>query len=147
MTEDPFSLDRFVVAQAPVFETAVAELKASRKRTHWMWFVFPQLRGLGHSSTAQFYGIGSLAEASAYLAHPLLGARLTLCTQTVLESPGRSLHDIFGSPDDLKFRSSMTLFEAAALGGEEVFALALDRWCAGERDQRTLRLISPSKAQ
>lgn len=108
-----------------------------------MWFIFPQLRGLGHSPTAQFYGIGSLDEARAYLAHVLLGPRLTLCTRAVLECAGGSLHDIFGRPDDLKFRSSMTLFEAAAPPEDRVFGAAIDRWCAGERDARTRRLVSP----
>ncbi len=144
MVADPFDLNRFVMAQAPVFETALTELKAARKASHWMWFIFPQLRGLGHSSLALFYGIGSLDEARAYLNHSLLGPRLMLCARTVLESSGRSLHEIFGSPDDLKFRSSMTLFEAAASQGERVFGLALDRWCAGQRDRRTLELLSPS---
>ncbi|MBN9560176.1 MAG: DUF1810 domain-containing protein [Alphaproteobacteria bacterium] len=142
-TADPFDLDRFVTAQAPVFDTALAELKVGRKQSHWMWFIFPQLRGLGFSPTAQFYGIGSLDEARANLAHPLLGPRLTLCTRTVLESAARSLHDIFGSPDDMKFRSSMTLFETAARSDEQVFASAIERWCAGERDSRTLQLLSP----
>ncbi len=142
MTEDRFDLERFVTAQAPVFDTALAELQSGRKRTHWMWFVFPQLRGLGFSPTAQFYGIGSIEEARGYLAHPLLGPRLIRCTRTVLESNTGSLHDIFGSPDDLKFRSSMTLFESLAEGANSVFAQALQRWCAGERDARTLELIA-----
>ena len=110
---DPFALNRFVTAQAPVFAAALDELKAGRKQSHWMWFVFPQLRGLGHSAMAEFYGISSLAEARAYLAHPLLGPRLILCTETVLALQGRSVHAIFGSPDDLKFCSSMTLFAIA----------------------------------
>jgi uncharacterized protein (DUF1810 family) len=134
MTDDPFDLNRFVTAQAPVFDTVLEELQAGRKRTHWMWFIFPQLRGLGQSATARFYGIGSLDEARAYYAHPLLGPRLARSTHTVLESSARSLHDIFGSPDDVKFRSSMTLFEAAVPEAMPVFAQAIDRWCAGERD-------------
>jgi uncharacterized protein (DUF1810 family) len=101
----------------PIFETALAELKAGRKRTHWIWFIFPQLRGLGHSSQSQFYGIASLEEARAYLAHPLLGARLALCTETVLACAALSLRDIFRSPDDMKFRSSMTLFGVASAEG------------------------------
>src|SRR4051812_31904857 len=105
---EPCNLDRFVVAQEPVFTTALNELGSGRKRTHWMWFIFPQLRGLGHSSTAEFYGIGSLTEARAYLAHPLLGPRLILCTEAVLGISDRSLQAIFGSSDDMKFRSSMT---------------------------------------
>src|SRR5580765_7074701 len=103
-TADPFELARF---QTPVFPTVLAELKVGRKCTHWMWFIFPQLRGLGSSSMATFYGVSSLNEARAYLAHPLLGPRLELCTRTVLEIPNRSLHEIFGSPDDTKFQSSM----------------------------------------
>ena len=136
-----FDLNRFVTAQAPVFETVVAELEAGRKRTHWMWFVFPQLRGLGVSQTARFYGIASLAEASAYHAHNLLGPRLQRCTLLVLDSNAPSLHAIFGSPDDMKFRSCMTLFEKAAPGQNE-FGRALERWCAGERDERTLQLLA-----
>jgi uncharacterized protein (DUF1810 family) len=140
---DPYNLERFVTAQEPVFDTVLKELKAARKQTHWMWFIFPQLRDLGRSSTAKFYGIGWLEEARAYLGHPLLGPRSILCARTVLESEGRSLSAIFGSPDDLKFRSSMTLFEAAArLEGDRVFGMAIDRLCAGERDERTLRLIA-----
>jgi uncharacterized protein (DUF1810 family) len=138
---DPFDLARFVKAQASIFETALSELKAGRKRSHWMWFVFPQLRGLGSSSTATFYGIGSLAEARAYLAHRLLGARLVLCTETVLASGDRSLHAIFGSPDDIKFCSSMTLFALASLQGENAFVQALDRYCGGRMDERTVALL------
>jgi uncharacterized protein (DUF1810 family) len=141
VTADPLDLRRFVAAQEAVFETALAELRAGRKRSHWIWFIFPQSRGLGLSPRAQFYGIGSLDEARAYLGHPLLGPRLALCTRTVLDSDGRSLHDIFGAPDDLKFISSMTLFEAAAGHTETAFGLALDRWCSGRRDERTLDLI------
>ena len=111
---DSFDLERFVTAQAPVFATAPAELQAGEKRSHWMWFVFPQLRGLGHSAMAMRYGIGSLDEARAYLAHPLLGPRLIECTCAVLAIEGRPLHAIFGSPDDVKFCSSMTLFSLAA---------------------------------
>jgi uncharacterized protein (DUF1810 family) len=138
---DVFDLDRFVTAQAPVHAQALAELTAGLKRSHWMWFVFPQLRGLGHSAMAERYGIASLAEARAYLAHPLLGPRLVACTQAVLAVEGRSLHDIFGSPDDLKFASSMTLFEVAAGEGGDPFREALDRSCAGRRDGRTLALL------
>jgi uncharacterized protein (DUF1810 family) len=141
MTSDAFNLERFVDAQARVFDAVVAELTAGRKRSHWMWFIFPQLRGLGHSPTAQFFAIASLDEARAYHAHPLLGPRLDLSTQTVLESRTRSLNELFGSPDDLKFRSCMTLFEIAV---PEVllFAQALERWCGGERDDRTLELLA-----
>jgi uncharacterized protein (DUF1810 family) len=141
MTSDAFNLERFVDAQAPVFEVVVAELTAGRKRSHWMWFIFPQLRGLGHSPTAQFFAIASLDEARAYHAHPLLGPRLDLSTQTVLESRTRSLNELFGSPDDLKFRSCMTLFEIA-VPDVPLFAQALERWCGGERDDRTLELLA-----
>lgn len=138
---DPFDLERFVTAQAAVFPAVLAELKAGCKRTHWMWFVFPQLRGLGHSSMAAFYGIASLHEARAYLAHRLLGPRLDLCTRTVLGLENGSLHEIFGSPDDMKFQSSMTLFALAAADPASPFYKALDRWCGGTLDAQTLRLL------
>ncbi|KAA2244199.1 DUF1810 domain-containing protein [Salinarimonas soli] len=138
---DAFDLDRFVTAQAPAYAGALAELTAGRKRGHWMWFVFPQLRGLGHSPMAERYGVASIAEARAYLAHPVLGPRLVACTRTMLAVEGRSAHDILGSPDDLKFRSSMTLFEAAAGGSEDVFGRAIERFYSGKRDERTLDLL------
>lgn len=138
---NPFELQRFLTAQTPVFDSALAELKAGRKRSHWMWFVFPQLRGLGHSSMAQLYGIGSADEARAYLAHPVLGGRLVACTEAVLASPAPSLHDLFGSPDDLKFRSSMTLFAAVSPAAKNPFRLALEKWCGGKEDERTLALL------
>jgi uncharacterized protein (DUF1810 family) len=142
--DDPFNLERFVKAQAPVFDAALIELKAGQKRSHWIWFVFPQLRGLGQSAIAQFYGIGSLGEAAAYLAHPVLGSRLKLCTETVLAVERRSLHDIFGWPDDMKFGSSMTLFSLAALDAGSVFRQALDRYCAGRLDPSTQALLAGS---
>jgi uncharacterized protein (DUF1810 family) len=138
---DPFNLERFVTAQAAVFPAVLAELKAGRKRTHWMWFVFPQLRGLGQSSMAAFYGIASLHEARAYLAHPLLGPRLDRCTRIVLNLENGSLHRIFGSPDDMKFQFSMTLFAVAAADPSSPFYKALDRWCGGTLDAQTLRLL------
>jgi len=139
--QDAFDLERFVTAQAPVFDRALAELQAGHKRSHWMWFIFPQLRGLGFSSTARLYGIASLAEARAYLAHPLLAPRLETCTRTVLAIENRSLHDIFGSPDDMKFGSCMTLFSLAAGDLESLFRTALDRYCGGRQDERTLELL------
>ena len=139
---DPFDLERFVTAQAPVFATVIEELKAGQKRSHWMWFVFPQLRGLGRSPTAQFFGISSPDEARAYLEHPVLGPRLELCTRTVLEVKDRTLHDIFGSPDDIKFHSAMTLFAVAAPDRMSLFQQALDRWWGGTPDQQTLRLLA-----
>ena len=138
---DAFELSRFTIAQAPMFTTALAELKSGRKRSHWMWFIFPQLRGLGHSSNATFYGISSLDEACAYLTHPVLGHRLVLCTQAVLEIEGSTLHQIFGSPDDLKFCSSMTLFSRAARDTKSVFLRALDRYCGSRLDHRTMARI------
>jgi len=134
--DDPFDLQRFVVAQAPVYAQVAAELAAGRKRSHWMWFVFPQLKGLGSSAMAQHYGIASLAEARAYWAHPLLGPRLAQCTGLVLAVDGRSVHEIFGSPDDLKFRSCMTLFAQAT--GEPLFTRALEKYFGGEADPRTV---------
>jgi uncharacterized protein (DUF1810 family) len=144
---DTFDLERFVTAEAAVFPAVLAELKAGRKRTQWMWFVFPLLRGLGHSSMATFYGIGSLHEARAYLAHPLLGPRLELCTRTVLDLENGSLHQIFGSPDDMKFQSSMTLFALAAADPASLFYKTLDRWCGGTLDAQTLRLLEAGGRQ
>lgn len=141
MNIEHFDLDRFVSAQTGVFDTALAELRAGRKRSHWMWFIFPQMRGLGISSTAQKYGIISLDEARAYLAHPILGERLRRCTEAVLGVKDRSLHEIFGSPDDMKFGSSMTLFALADGAPENVFRQAIDRYCHGHMDQRTLDLL------
>jgi len=142
---DDFDLERFVTAQAPVFETVLAELRAGCKRSHWMWFVFPQLRGLGHSSTARFYGISSIEEARAYLAHPLLGPRLDLCTRIVVTSESSSLHAIFGSPDDMKFRSCVTLFSLATDNSDNPFRHALHRWCEGQPDEQTLVLLDAAR--
>src|SRR5262249_25167657 len=123
--DDPFNLERFVTAQAQVYATALAELRQGAKQSHWMWFIFPQLRGLGRSSTARFYCITSLDEARAYLAHPTLGLRLDECTEAVLAIRDQSLHAIFGSPDDMKFRSCMTLFSRAVPDAENVYQRAL----------------------
>ncbi len=139
---DPFDLQRFLAAQAAVHAQALAELRQGRKRSHWMWFVFPQLRGLGSSEMAQRYGLSGLAEARTYLAHPVLGGRLVSCTEAVLAVEGRPLHEIFGSPDDLKFVSSMTLFSLAAERRPNPYAEAIDRLCGGTTDQRTLALLS-----
>ena len=138
--DDPFDLQRFVDAQASVIGRVEAEIAAGRKTSHWMWFVFPQLRGLGSSAMAQRYGIGSLAEARAYAAHPLLGARLRRCTALMVAVPGKSAHEILGAPDDLKFRSSMTLFAHAA-PDELLFRGALERFFGGEGDARTLQRL------
>jgi uncharacterized protein (DUF1810 family) len=141
MNDNAFDLDRFVSAQAGIFDTALSELEAGHKRSHWMWFIFPQMRGLGISSTAQKYGIVSLDEAKAYLTHPMLGDRLRRCTEAVLEVKGRTLHQIFGSPDDMKFGSSMTLFAVAEDRGNSPFRKAIDRYCDGQMDRRTLDLL------
>jgi len=138
---DSFDLQRFVDAQADVFGQVESELRAGRKRSHWMWFVFPQLAGLGFSTMAQCYAIESLDEARAYLAHPVLGPRLRACTTWVRAVEGRSLHDIFGAPDDMKFRSCMTLFERAA-PGESLFGAALAKFCGGAPDPATLDLLA-----
>ena len=134
-------LQRFIDAQGPVYEAARAELAAGRKRTHWMWFIFPQLAGLGRSETARFYGLESRAEALAYWQHPVLGPRLRHCARLVLETRGKTAHEIFGSPDDLKLRSCMTLFADVA-GDEPVFAEVLARYFQGEPDGRTLDLLA-----
>jgi uncharacterized protein (DUF1810 family) len=138
---DPFDLQRFVDAQAGVIDHAMAELKAGRKQSHWMWFVFPQLKGLGRSPTALHYGIASLEEARAYLAHPVLGPRLEAAAQAALGADAPSLHALFGAPDDLKFVSSMTLFARAAGADGGVFRQALDRWAGGREDPATLALL------
>lgn len=139
-TPASFDLQRFVLAQQPVYATALAELKAGAKRSHWMWFIFPQAAGLGHSAMAQRYAIASLEEAIGYLAHPLLGARLAECTRAVLEVSGRSAQQIFGSPDDMKFRSSMTLFATADAG--RLYEQALERYFGGARDPMTDDIIA-----
>jgi len=139
--DDPFNLARFAEAQAGVYETALCEIRAGRKQSHWMWFVFPQLRGLGRSETARRYGIASPAEAAAYLAHPLLGARLVECTQLMLAVRDKSALEVLGAPDDLKFRSSMTLF-AALSPPASCFAAALDRYFDGVADAATLMLLA-----
>jgi uncharacterized protein (DUF1810 family) len=145
--DDPYDLERYVQAQEPVFAQVRAELAAGRKQSHWMWFIFPQLRGLGSSATAERYAIGSLAEARAYLAHPLLAERLRTCTQLVNRVQGRTAQAIFGYPDHLKFRSSMTLFARAA-GGSEPFAEALAKYFAGEEDPLTRELLNhPGKSR
>lgn len=136
---DPWNLQRFVDAQAPVYDSVLHELHDARKASHWMWFVFPQLRGLGHSSTAQRYGLASLEEASAYLAHPLLGDRLRECTRLALRA-GADAHALFGTPDDLKFRSCMTLFHRAA-PDEALFDDALRRFFDGKPDTLTDALL------
>jgi len=135
-----FDLERFVAAQAPIYAQALAELKEGRKQSHWMWFVFPQLAGLGRSPTAHYYAIASAAEARAYLGHPLLGARLRECADTLLAHRGVRAEAIFGAIDAMKLKSSMTLFEAVA-GDPTPFAAVLDAFFAGARDAATLDLL------
>ncbi len=139
-TLDPFHLQRFLDAQASTFVQAHSELAAGQKRSHWMWFIFPQIQGLGSSSMAQRFAISGLAEACAYLAHPTLGLRLCECTELVNAIQNRSIEQIFGHPDDLKFHSSITLFGRAAAGSdnEAFFTTALDRYFSGKFDQATL---------
>lgn len=137
---DPHDLQRFVDAQQGVYPQALAELRAGAKTSHWMWFVFPQLRGLGSSAMAQRYGLAGADEARAYRRHPLLGARLLECTAALLAVQGRSARQILGTPDDLKFRSCMTLFAQVA-PDEPAFARALERYFDAEPDARTLALL------
>jgi uncharacterized protein (DUF1810 family) len=139
--DDPFDLRRFVAAQDPVYAAVLSELRAGRKRSHWMWFIFPQVSGLGHSATAQAFAVASLAEAVAYLAHPTLGPRLRECAALVAGIDGRSIDEIFGHPDDLKFRSSMTLFAQAA-PREPIFATCLEKYFGGQPDPQTLDRLS-----
>jgi uncharacterized protein (DUF1810 family) len=136
---DPYHLQRFIDAQAGSFTQVRSELAAGQKRTHWMWFVFPQMRGLGSSPMAVRFAISGLDEAKAYLAHPLLGARLRECTALVNAAKARSVAEIFGYPDDLKFHSSVTLFAQA--GDDEVFATALRKYFDGALDQATIKLL------
>lgn len=137
---DPHQLSRFLEAQEPQYPQVLDELQQGRKRSHWMWYLFPQMAGLGRSATAQYYGIKSLAEARGYLVHPVLGPRLVACCETVLAIPDRSAQAIFGSPDDLKLRSCATLFAAVAPACS-VFARLLDQYYQAERDAQTLRLL------
>ena len=138
---DPFNLQRFVLAQESTIDDALRELRAGCKRTHWMWFIFPQLAGLGSSATATRFAIASRQEAVAYLEHPTLGSRLRACTQAALACGQTDAGAVFGFPDDLKFRSSMTLFSEVAVCGS-VFAEALKTFFAGARDERTLELLA-----
>ena len=143
---DPFNLERFVRAQDPVLERAMAELRAGRKTTHWMWFAFPQHAALGRSPMAVNYGIRSAAEAAAYLAHPVLGPRLAAATRTAMGVPGRNIEAIFGPLDAMKFRSSMTLFAGVAdADADWPFRAALEQCCGGSPDPRTLALLRPAR--
>ncbi len=144
--DDPFNLSRFVSAQARIYDDVLAELRSGQKRTHWMWFIFPQIEGLGYSATSMHYAIKSEAEARQYLKHSVLGRRLLECAETVLNVEGRSASDIFGYPDDLKLRSSMTLFAYVTDPGS-VFARVLDKYFQGKRDAMTLDLLEQHKSR
>ncbi len=137
---DHDQLQRFVAAQQPIYSTVLSELHAGRKRSHWMWFIFPQIAGLGHSEMARKFSIASLEEAQAYLQHPTLGKRLQECSQLVADTDRKTANDIFGHPDDLKFHSSMTLFaESAGVGS--VFQTCLDKYFGGQNDARTIEIL------
>ena len=138
---DPFRLNRFLEAQAGVYESALAELRRGRKTGHWMWFIFPQIDGLGRSPAARFYAIKSPEEAKGYLSHPALGARLQQCSEALLDLEESSASEILGFPDDLKLRSSMTLFATIA-GSDSVFSRVLGRFFGGQPDPRTLELLN-----
>jgi uncharacterized protein (DUF1810 family) len=141
MSADPFNLARFVSAQDGVYQVALAEIMAGDKRSHWMWFIFPQLAGLGTSSMAQRYALAGIDEAAEFLAHPVLGPRLIECCRAILKLQGKSARQIFGSPDDLKLRSSMTLFARVPSPPPE-FQQVLDKYFAGEPDKRTLSILA-----
>jgi uncharacterized protein (DUF1810 family) len=140
MADDPYDLDRFVRAQEGDYDRALSEIASGRKRTHWMWYVFPQLEGLGSSRNSIYYSIRSLAEAQAYIAHPVLGPRLVKCAEAVLRHEGRTAAAIFGTPDDQKLRSSATLFASVSPPGS-VFHLIIDRFFEGQPDEMTARRL------
>ena len=138
--KDVFNLRRFEHAQEEAYEAALSELKSEKKRSHWMWFIFPQFEGLGHSSMSKLYSVKSIEEAKAYISHPVLGTRLIECAETVIAIEGRSAFNVFGSPDDLKLKSSMTLFDYVAVS-QNVYAHVLDKFYDGERCNKTLHLL------
>ena len=138
---DPFSLSRFVDAQEPIFVRALEEIRRGRKESHWMWFIFPQIAGLGQSPTARYFAIHGIDEARAYLAHPALGPRLIECCEAILQVTGKSAHGILGSPDDMKLRSSMTLF-ARVPDAPLAFSQVLAKYYEGQHDQKTLELLN-----
>ena len=139
MREDAFDLARFVKAQAGIYEQALAEIRSGRKRSHWMWFIFPQFAGLGHSPMAQRYAIGSIAEARAYLADPVLGTRYRECVASLQALPATTAERVFGGIDAIKLKSSLTLFDEAK--HEPLFSEAIGRWFEGQRDEATLKLL------
>lgn len=146
-SSDPFNLARFTEAQDGIYGSVLAELRAGRKRSHWIWYIFPQMYGLGFSSTSKYYAIRSIEEARAYLDHPVLGQRLRECSEIVLGVEGRSASEIFGYPDDMKLHSSMTLFAYVAADPFSVFARVLDQYFHGRQDSKTLSLIDGLKGR
>ena len=147
LNNDQHDLNRFIRAQEKIYKSVIEELRNGRKRSHWIWFIFPQFEGLGHSETSRFYSIKSEEEARQYLDHPMLGPRLLQCAETILAVDGKTASEIFGFPDDLKFKSSMTLFACVSEPGS-VFARALDKYFYGERDKKTedlLGCLAPKK--
>ena len=138
---NPFDLDRFIIAQRDVFDIALSEIRNGAKQSHWMWFIFPQIAGLGHSATAQYYAIRSLSEACAYLDHDLLGPRLRRCVEALQTLPSPDAIRVFGPVDAMKLRSSLTLFLEAS--GDMLFSSALRRWFEGRKDPKTLALLQP----
>jgi uncharacterized protein (DUF1810 family) len=143
MNDDPYQLSRFIRAQEGIFEDVLTELRSGQKRTHWMWFIFPQIDGLGHSTTSRYYAIKSVDEARQYLKHPVLGVRLLKCVELLLAVEGKSASEIFGFPDDLKLKSSMTLF-ACVSDSEPVFVRVLEKYFDGKRDEKTMDLLGYS---
>lgn len=141
---DPYKLARFLEAQHD-YERALSEIRAGRKRSHWMWYVFPQFEGLGFSPTSRYFAITSKDEAAAYLAHPVLGRRLTECAEALLQLHGKTAAEIFGSPDDMKLRSSATLFTLVSPPGSPFHRL-IEKYFAGENDERTVRLVAAASA-
>jgi uncharacterized protein (DUF1810 family) len=138
--DDQFELNRFISAQESIYESVLEELRDGQKQSHWMWYIFPQIDGLAHSATSKYYAIKSIKEAQQYLHHPILGTRLVECTETVLAIEGRSISQIFGYPDELKLKSSMTLFSYVATS-HSVFVRILDKYFNGEQDGKTLQLL------
>jgi len=137
-------MDRFITAQATTYAQALSEIRSGAKRSHWMWFIFPQLKGLGYSSNANYYGIGGLSEATAYIQHPILGPRLIEISRALLNLPGNDATNVMGSPDDMKLRSSMTLFSLVK-GADPVFELVLDKYFQSQKDNQTIALLSVGK--
>ncbi len=143
--DDPFQLSRFIIAQESIYDAVLEELREGQKQSHWMWYIFPQIDGLAQSATSKYYAIKSIEEAQQYLEHPVLGKRLVECTELVLAVQGRSISQIFGYPDDMKFKSSMTLF-AQATPPHSVFAQALDKYYNGEQDAKTVQILERHEA-